>query len=357
MSPRLRMRQDLQIAQGYFSPQINSSVKLNNNESPYEPPQKWIDELSENVKRIQFNRYPDRDATQLRKALADLNHVSQDNIFCANGSNEVIQALLLAYGGSRRAALIFEPTYLLHSHIARITGTNLISGERNQDFRIDPIYARMLIDSTSPDILFLCSPNNPTGLCETQDTLTEIYQAAPGLVIIDEAYGEFASWNAIDLFNVTSSDDRIAIVRTFSKAWSLSSLRLGYLIASSEIIAACQAVTLPYHLDAVSQLGGRLALKYTDDLHDRVQSIVASRIHLIEQLQRLDVKVLESESNFVTFRPMVVDAEEVFNRLVEQSVLIRRCNSWDTLQGYLRVTVGTHDENLVFLTALESALK
>ncbi len=193
------VRPDLALSEGYHSPQVDAEVRLNTNESPLPPPDAWRGELLEALADVSFHRYPNRPATELRNAVAALHGVSAAEIFCANGSNEVLQSLLLAFGGPGRWALVFEPTYALHSHIARITGTEVVEGARDDDFQIDPEDAVALIGESRPDVTFLCSPNNPTGRAEPPATVAAVCGAAPGLVIVDEAYGQFAPWSALEL--------------------------------------------------------------------------------------------------------------------------------------------------------------
>ena len=185
------VRPDLELSEGYHSPQVEAEVRLNTNESPFAPPDEWRQEFLAALEDVTFHRYPDRPATELRQAVARLHGVTTEEVFCANGSNEVLQSLLLAFGGPGRRAVLFEPTYALHSHIARITGTEVVEGSRDDDFQIDPQDAQALIVARRPDITFLCSPNNPTGRAEPRETVAAVAGAAPGLLVVDEAYGQF----------------------------------------------------------------------------------------------------------------------------------------------------------------------
>jgi histidinol-phosphate aminotransferase len=214
------VRPDLALSEGYHSPQVDAEVRLNTNESPFAPPEAWRDELLAGLAEISFHRYPDRPATELRQAVADLHGVTPDEVFCANGSNEVLQSVLLAFGGPGRRALVFEPTYALHSHISRITGTEVIEGARDDDFLIDPQHALELLAARRPDVTFLCSPNNPTGRAEPPETVAAVSGAAPGLVIVDEAYGQFAPWSALALRGPTHPG--LVVTRTFSKTWAMA---------------------------------------------------------------------------------------------------------------------------------------
>ncbi len=245
------VRPDLDLSEGYHSPQVEAEVRLNTNESPFAPPDAWREELLDALGDVSFHRYPDRRVTELRRAVAELHGADPDEIFCANGSNEVLQSLLLTFGGPGRRAAMFEPTYALHSHISRLTGTSVLAGARDDDFRIDPDDARRLLAAEQPDIIFLCSPNNPTGRAEPPETVAVVVECAPGLVIVDEAYGQFSAWSALELRGRGGRNGDLAglvVTRTFSKTWAMAGARLGYAIAHPDVVRACEAVVLPYHL-------------------------------------------------------------------------------------------------------------
>jgi len=342
------------MTEGYHSPQVEAEVRLNTNESPFPPPAEWSAELLTALGEASFNRYPDRPATELRAAIAALHDVTPDEVFCANGSNEVLQCLLMAYGGPGRRACVFEPTYALHSHISRLVGTEIIEGSRTDDFRIDPVDAAAFIEREQPDVTFLCSPNNPTGRAEPPETVSAILTAAPGLVIVDEAYGQFSSWSALDLRG--PEHPGLVVTRTFSKTWAMAGARLGYLVADPEVVRACEAVVLPYHLSVQTQLAGLLALRYTHEMESRVALIAEERGRVASALGDLEVESWPSDANFILFRPLSQDPEQVWQGLLDHSVLIRNCASWDGLVGCLRVTIGRPDENDRFLTALKECL-
>jgi histidinol-phosphate aminotransferase len=305
---------------------------------------------------VDWNRYPDRDAVGLRSAIGKLHGVGFEQVFAANGSNEVLQTLLLTYGGPGRRAAMFEPTYALHSHIARISGTEVVAGERRADFSIDPAAARGMIEQHAPSIVFVCSPNNPTGTVEPAATI-EALLATPGdhLVVVDEAYGEFAPWSALELVR----DDRpLVVVRTYSKVWSMAALRLGFAVAPAWVVDELEKVVLPYHLASATQIAGRLALDLGDEMDDRVHRLVAERERVASELARTDGVIgFPSGANFVLFRPRERAGGEVWKQLLERSVLVRDCSSWPRLDGCLRVTIGTPEENDAFLAALRSSLQ
>lgn len=348
------VRPDLLLSEGYHSPQVEAEVRLNTNESPLPPPEAWRDELLAALEDVSFHRYPDRPAAELREAVAGLHGVTAAEVFCANGSNEVLQCLLLAFGGPGRKALLFEPTYALHSHIAHITGTEVVEGERDDDFQIDRDDTVALLGESRPDITFLCSPNNPTGRAEPPATTAAVCGAAPGLVIVDEAYGQFAPWSALELHG--PAHPGLVVTRTFSKTWAMAGARLGYLVADPAVVTACESVVLPYHLSVQTQLAGLLALRHVPEMEARVASITEERGRVAATLADLPVDSWPSDANFILFRPRERDADEVWRSLLSQSVLIRNCASWEGLRGCLRVTIGTPDENDRFLHALKESL-
>lgn len=356
MSIRPRVRDDLAMMEGYHSPQVSVDVRLNTNESPLPPPEAFDARLAEALASVEWHRYPDRSAKALRVKLAAHYGVRADQVFVANGSNEVLQCLLLAYGGPGRTAAVFEPTYALHSHIARVCGTTVVEGERTETFDLDLEVVREVIETAKPEVVFLCSPNNPTGVVDPPDTVRRVLELAGaygGLVIVDEAYGQFAPSSAVALVD---EDTPLVVSRTFSKTWSMAALRLGYCIGPSWLIAELENVVLPYHLDTVKQIAGALALDFRQQMDERVAFLVEERGRLTAALADLPVTVWPSGANFVLFRPDTRDGDDVWRELVDHSVLVRNCASWPRLEGCLRVTIGTRDEDDRFLAALTEIL-
>jgi histidinol-phosphate aminotransferase len=350
------VRDDLRALEGYHSAQVDVRVRLNTNESPEPPPPAFRDAVAAEVSRVDWHRYPDRAATRLREAIAATHGVEPAQVFAANGSNEVLQTVLLAYAGPGRTVATFEPTYQMHAQIARVTGATVVEGERAADFTLDPAEVERVLVEHRPHVVFLTSPNNPTGLVEPAERVRQLLDLAPGLVVVDEAYAQFADWTALDL---VAEDRPLVVTRTFSKTWSMAGARLGYLIGPSWLVAELDKVVLPYHLDAVKQIAGRLALRYSDDMNLRVRHIVAERERITAAMGELPLDVFPSGANFVLFR-VRPDAgrtgREVWQGLVDRSVLIRDCSSWPRLDDCLRVTVGTAEENTEFLTALAEVL-
>ncbi|MBP7631342.1 MAG: histidinol-phosphate transaminase [Acidimicrobiales bacterium] len=339
--------------EGYHSPQLDVEVRLNTNESPVPPPPGFVDALAAEVATVEWHRYPDRAATELRTRIGELHGVGPEQVFVANGSNEVLQTLSLTYGGPGRTVAVFEPTYALHAHIARITGTGVAEGERAADFSLDLAEVRRVVAQAQPAITYLCSPNNPTGMVETRETVEEVLGLVPGLLVVDEAYGQFAPWSALELVN---DDTPLVVTQTFSKTWSMAAARLGYLVGPTWVVAELEKVVLPYHLDSMKQAAGIIALRYRREMEERVAQLTEERGRLEAALRELPCDVWPSGANFVLFRPRTVDGDDVWQQLVDRSVLVRNCASWPRLDGCLRVTIGTTDEDDRFLDALREIL-
>ena len=338
---------------GYHSPQVDVDVRLNTNESPYPPPPGFVEALAEEVRRIQWHRYPDRDAVALREAVASFYEVGAESVFCANGSNEVIQCVLLAIGGADRHVALFDPTYQLHTHIADITGMPVRTYRRDPDFTLDMSEVEHACRE-QPALVFACSPNNPTGTVEEPDDLHRLVARAPGLVLVDEAYGEFATTT---LLARAATEESLAVSRTFSKVWSLASLRLGFLVGPPSLVEDLRAVALPYHLSAFTQAAGLAALRFPDEMRERIAIITAERERLFAALAAKDnVEVWPSGANFLLFRPRHGDGAALWRRLLDRSVLVRDFSSRPLLEGCLRVSVGTPEENDRFLEALDASL-
>jgi histidinol-phosphate aminotransferase len=350
---RVPVRDDLQALEGYHSPQVSVAVRLNTNESPEPPPAAWRDALAAELSRLEWHRYPDRAALELREAIGASHGVPATQVFAANGSNEVLQILLLAFAGPGRQVATFEPTYQLHGHIARLTGATVAEGVRRDDFTLDLSEVRRVLGAGQPTVTFLCSPNNPTGLVEPESTVREVLEIVPGLLVVDEAYGQFAPWSALGL---VEEDRPLVVTRTYSKTWSMAAARLGYLVGPRWLVAELEKVALPYHLDAAKQIAGRLALRFVGEMETRVKLIVAERERISGALRSLPVDVWPSGANFILFRPIDRDGREVWQGLLDRSVLIRDCSGWPRLAGCLRVTIGLPVENDAFLSALGEAL-
>ena len=358
---RPRPRSDVAAMKGYHSPQVNVAVRLNTNESPHPPPAGFGEVLAERLATFNWHRYPSRTADELRAGIAALHGVSKENIFAANGSNEVIQTLLLTYAGPTRRVGMFSPTYALHAHIARLVGSEVLMAPRDSNFRVGTAAVRRFAEAERPDVLFLCSPNNPTGTVEPPEVVraaTEAVSDYGGLVICDEAYIQFAGRPAGEAagLELIAADAPLVVARTFSKAWALASVRLGYAMAPAHIVAEAHKVVLPYHLNSITQQIGLLCLGDARAADVRVAAIAAERERLARGLERLPVRQWPSGANFILFRPAGGDGTEVWQGLLDRSILVRDCGSWPGLAGCLRVTVGTPEENDLFLEALANVL-
>ncbi|MGH8895283.1 MAG: histidinol-phosphate transaminase, partial [Actinomycetes bacterium] len=266
------LREDLRGRTPYGAPQIDAKVRLNTNENPYPPPRGLVDDLAARVADAArlMNRYPDREAMTLRAGLATyLTRTTSvplrpDQVWAANGSNEVLQQLLQAFGGPGRTALGFVPTYSMHELISRGTGTRWLPVERLAGFRLEPAQAALVVNEHAPDVVLLCSPNNPTGTALDLDVIAAVYDASRGLVVVDEAYAEFSTRPSAVL--LLDGRDRLVVTRTMSKAFAFAAARLGYLAAHPDVVSALQLVRLPYHLSSLSQAAALAALAHVDDL-------------------------------------------------------------------------------------------
>jgi histidinol-phosphate aminotransferase len=346
-------REQIQAMTGYHSAQVDVPVRLNTNESPFPPPAAWLDAVADIARSVQWNRYPDRAVTELRETIARRHNVDPANIFVANGSNEVLQTILLAYGGAGRCVATFEPTYQMYSQIARVTGAEVVQGERRADLTLDAIEIERLLSRHKPSVSFLCNPNNPTGIIEPRENLEVMLAHTTGVVVVDEAYAEFSEWSAVDM---VTEDRPLAVTRTFSKTLSMAALRVGYVVAPKQMIADLEIAVLPYHLDSFKQAATIAALNFVSEMEQRVDIIKSERSRIFAAISEMECDVWPSGSNFILFRPRSAAAAVVWQRMVDSGVLVRDFSTTPRLSGCLRVTVGTPDENSAFLDALSKAL-
>ncbi|GHF66036.1 histidinol-phosphate aminotransferase [Streptomyces mashuensis] len=358
----LPLRDELRGKTPYGAPQLDVPVRLNTNENPYPLPEPLVARIAERVAEAarHLNRYPDRDATELRTGLAAYltrntgYAVTRAHVWAANGSNEVLQQLLQTFGGPGRTALGFEPSYSMHALISRGTGTGWLHGPRREDFTIDVEAAERTIAEQRPDVVFVCSPNNPTGTAVEAETVLRLYEAAqaakPSMVVVDEAYGEFS--HRPSLLPLLEGRPHLAVSRTMSKAFGAAGLRLGYLAADPAVVDAVQLVRLPYHLSSVTQATALAALEHTDTLLGYVEQLKAERDRLVTELRALGCDVTDSDANFVQFGRFD-DAHATWQALLDHGVLVRD----NGVPGRLRVTAGTPAENDAFLDAMRAVLK
>ncbi len=359
---RPQVREDLALVEGYHSPQLDVAVRLNTNEAPVPPPDAFSDAFLTAARAVPWNRYPERSALPLRARVAEVESdgapwsFTAANVLAANGSNEVLQSIVLTYAGAGRRVLCFEPTYALHAHISRVCGSEVLEVDRRDDFTLDVDAAVAAVVGSRPAVVFLCSPNNPTGRVEDPATVAAVLDAAEdvgALLVVDEAYGQFSDHSALSL---VAEDRNVVVTRTFSKTWSAAALRLGYLVGPTWAVQQIEQVVLPYHLDSLTQLAGVVALDFVGEMRERVAALVRERERLAAELDRLGVEQWPSGANFVLFRPPGGDGDRVWQGLVDRSVLVRNCSSWPRLRGCLRVTVGTPAENDAFVAALAAVL-
>ncbi|HXR70332.1 histidinol-phosphate transaminase [Actinocrinis sp.] len=360
----LPIRDDLRGLSPYGAPQLDVPVLLNTNENPYPPPPELIADLRVAVTAAAttLNRYPDRDAVELRKDLAQyLGHgLTGANLWAANGSNEVIQQILQCFAGSGRAALGFEPSYSMHRLISLATGTTWIAEPRESDFSLDPAKAVAAIRRHQPDVVFLTSPNNPTGTAAPMELVEAIVDAAPGIVVIDEAYAEFFRPGTASALTLLPGRPRLIVTRTMSKAFAMAGARVGYLAADPAVIDALLLVRLPYHLSALTQAAARTALAHVDALLGTVDAVKAQRDRIVSELTTLGLPVVPSDANFVAFGvnresdngAARRETKAVWQALLDRGVLVRDVG----LPGMLRVTAGTPEETGAFLAALTETL-
>ncbi|AQU69175.1 histidinol-phosphate transaminase [Streptomyces niveus] len=359
----LPVRDELRGKSPYGAPQLDVPVHLNTNENPYPLPEPLVERITERVREAArgLNRYPDRDAVELRTELAAyLRRTAGDlpltaaNVWAANGSNEVIQQLLQTFGGPGRTAIGFEPSYSMHHLIARGTSTAWVSGPRNEDFTIDVAAAERAVAEHRPDVVFVTTPNNPTGSAVDAATVLRLYDAAqaarPSLVVVDEAYVEFSHHPS--LLPLLAGRPNLVVSRTMSKAFGAAGLRLGYLAADPAVVDAVQLVRLPYHLSAITQATALAALEHTDTLLGYVEQLKKERDRLVTELRAMGFDVTDSDANFVQFGRFE-DAHRAWRTILDQGVLVRD----NGVPGRLRVTAGTPSENDAFLDAVRKLTK
>ncbi|GGK68336.1 histidinol-phosphate transaminase [Nocardia camponoti] len=348
---QLPLRDNLRGKSPYGAPQLTVPVQLNTNENPHPPSRSLIDDVAESVREAasELHRYPDRDAVGLRADLAAYLKrqtgvpVDVSNVWAANGSNEILQQLLQAFGGPGRTALGFVPSYSMHPIISEGIDTEWIEAKRNGDFSLDIDYAVATITERQPDVVFVTSPNNPTGHSIPLAELERILAVSPGIVVVDEAYGEFSSAPSA-LALIDRFPTKLVVTRTMSKAFAFAGGRLGYLAASPAVIDAILLVRLPYHLSVVTQAAARAALRHAEETLGSVAELAAQRDRVAAELADAGFTVIPSDANFVLFGHFT-DAAAAWQFYLDEGVLIRDVG----IAGYLRATIGLARENDEFL--------
>jgi histidinol-phosphate aminotransferase len=353
----LPLRENLRGKSPYGAPQLDVPVRLNTNENPHPPTKALVDDVTASVEAVagQLHRYPDRDAVALRTDLASYltaqtgTRLSVENLWAANGSNEILQQLLQAFGGPGRSAIGFVPSYSMHPIISDGTQTAWLVANRAADFSLDIEVAVASVGERKPDIVFVASPNNPSGqsvpLGELRRLLDALSSESTGILILDEAYGEFSSQpSAVTL--IDEYPTKLVVTRTMSKAFAFAGGRLGYLIAAPAVIDAMLLVRLPYHLSSVTQAAARAALRHADDTLGSVATLIAERDRVTEALRGMGFRVIPSDANFVLFGEFT-DAPATWQRYLDAGILIRDVG----IPGYLRATIGLAEENDAVLAA------
>jgi len=356
----LPLRPDLVGLEPYGAPQLDVPHLLNVNENPYAPAPDVVADIAEAVAQAAsgLNRYPDRDFEALRADLAGYLRVESgveltvEQVWAANGSNEIMLHVLQAFGGPGRTVLSFAPTYSMYPEYARDTFTGWIAGRREADFGLDPDVARAAIAEHAPSVVLLASPNNPTGTALPAATVLAVLDAAaqvPGgcVVVVDEAYGEFRRTGVPSALELLPDHPHLAVSRTMSKAFGLAGARVGYLAAAPTLVDALRVVRLPYHLSAVTQAVARAALRHAPALMAQIGSLRDERDALVVWLRERGLTVAESDANFVLFG-LFDDRHAIWQGLLDRGVLIREVGP----DGWLRVSVGTPQDMAAFKDAL-----
>ena len=351
----LPLREELRGVEPYGAPQLDVPVALNVNENPYPPSEAVVTDVAAAVADVArtLNRYPDREFTGLREALADyLGHgVTAGQVWAANGSNEVMLQILQAFGGPGRVAVSFAPTYSMYPEYARDAMTEWVTGHREDDFSVDVEKALRVIDEHQPTVVLVPSPNNPTGTALPLETVAALCAATPGVVVVDEAYGEFRRSGTPSALELLPTTPNLIVTRTMSKAFALAGARLGYLAAAPDVCDALRLVRLPYHLSATTQAVAMVALRHAKELLARVDDLRAERDATVSWLREQRLTVADSDANFVLFGTFE-DRNVVWQGLLDRGVLIRVVGP----DGWLRVSIGTPEEMAAFRTALLEVL-
>ena len=355
----LPLRETLRPMTPYGAPQLPAQATLNTNENPYSPSPALQKAITDAVAKVasDLNRYPDRDATLVRSKLATyINEGSgtdftADNIWAANGSNEIIQSIFLAF--AQGLVLGFTPSYSMHPLIAKTTGAQWLDGKRNPDFSLNIDVAVAEIIKNKPTLTFITTPNNPTGGAVTIDEIKRLADAAKsvgGLLVVDEAYAEFSQ--EISAVTLISNNPHVIVIRTMSKAFAFAGARVGYLVSDQAVKDAMMIVRLPYHLSALTQAAAQVAIDHRAELLAGVSALIAARESMVAALGALGLSTIPSSANFVLFTGFKQDAPQLWSALLEKGVLIRDVG----LSGYLRVTIGNDAENQLFISALKELI-
>ena len=351
MSPAAQPRPGIRDVEPYVSPQLEVAARLNTNECPSPLPASFSEDLAAAVRELTLNRYPDGQMMRLREGVAAHHGHPIESTWTANGSNEILTELLLAYGGPRQRAAIFEPTYLLHSRLSWLTHTEVVIHRLDDPFVLNEGAVEQAL-ADQPDMVFVCSPNNPTGNAQPVEAVAELAAATSALIVVDEAYIEFGGESALKL---VPDNPNVAVVRTFSKAFAMAGARLGYVLTSPDVVSDLQRVRLPYHMSSLTQAAGITALAYSAEAMSLLEATRAQRDRIDRELRTIEgITVYPSDANFVLFIPPG-DAKQVWQGLLDRGVLVRDLTA--VVPNALRVTAGAEHEVDLFLTNLREVVR
>lgn len=349
MSEILQPREVVAKLSAYDPEHYKVEINLSANENPYDLPVELKSRILSEASDISFNRYPDPQALELRAAIADQYGLKTENVAVGNGGDELLMYLLLAYGGPGRTAVTFEPTFVMYTILSQLTGTDCLKISRSRDFSV-PEEAEEQVRLVAGDVVFLCSPNNPTGNI-VADRQVESLLAKGNLVVVDEAYGEFSGVSAAGLLG---DFPNLAILKTFSKAFSLAGLRAGYLLSSPEVVANILKVKLPYNVNAFSQAGATLVMKNKHSIEPIIEEIKAERSRLFKAIESIDgLEPYPSEGNFILVKSSAPGGD-LWRYLLDRGILVRCFQHTPGLENCLRITVGKPVENDAVIAALEA---
>lgn len=343
---RVPVRDDLAGVEPYGAPQLDVPIRLNTNETAEAPPEGFLEAVRDRLGELALHRYPDRDAAEVRSRLAAVEGLERDQVWVANGSNELLEQLLLAYGGAGRRVLTFRPGYAMYPLLARVTATEHVEHDLPSDLVLTDEVAAEAATVHEPDVVLIAHPNNPTGVPVGRAAVRALHDRSDALIVVDEAYVEFGADSVRPLLDTLP---RLVVTRTFSKALRLAGLRFGYLLGPRWVVDDLQVVRLPYHLDSVKQAAALVALDLGPAMLSHIPRVVAERERVGTELAAIDgVEVVPSLANFVLVRS---SSPGLFDRLLEQGVLVRDFSTTPRLEGCVRVTIGTREENDACLAA------
>ena len=334
---------------------IPADVMISANENPLDVPFEIRREVERAIRKVPFNRYPDPLANELRDMIADANGLELDQVLMGNGGDELLFDMALAFGGPGRTFLNMPPTFSVYVNNAQLTNTNIVNVLRRADFTVDEDAVIERLAQGDIDYTIVTSPNNPTGDIVTGAFVKRMLEASDTLVMVDEAYFEFSRYTARPLLE---QFENLVILRTFSKAFSMAGVRLGYLLGSEAALREFKKVRQPYSVDSVSQAIGRVIYENRAKFEPGIDAIIEQRARVIDELNTLpSVTAFDSQANYVLFRfDPEIDGGQVWQSLFDAGVLVRDFSRSTGLENCLRVSIGTEAENTRFLDALKQVV-